>query len=348
MSCCPRLSLGFDMRAPDFGPSENDLYQAAVDIAEWAERLGFEQVTLNEHHNTADGYLPAPMILGAAIAARTTRMSIEISALVVTLHHPLRVAEDLAVLDLISGGRLSVVLGAGYRRPEFEMFGVDWRRRPSLMEEAVTALRLAWTGEPFEFRGHTVQVRPRPAQPGGPVLSLAGASEASAKRAARLGLPYQPINDHFFGVYLAEVARLGGTVPPESCVDPFVDRLSPTGERAPAFLHVSHNPGQAWQAIAPHALHHTNTYADWAQRKDLTPFKAVMDPAVLLADGSHQVLTPAQTVDLFRRLGPEGRVRLMPLLGGLPPELAWESLQLLENEVLPNLRDENTELSAVR
>src|SRR5262245_19247461 len=114
------------MRAPDFGGPPADLYEAAIDISEWAEGIGFESVTLNAHHNTIDGYLPSPMVLGAGIASRTTRIHIEIAALVVTLHHPIRVAEDLAVLDLISRGRLSVVFGLGYRRPEFEMFGVDW------------------------------------------------------------------------------------------------------------------------------------------------------------------------------------------------------------------------------
>jgi alkanesulfonate monooxygenase SsuD/methylene tetrahydromethanopterin reductase-like flavin-dependent oxidoreductase (luciferase family) len=323
------------MRAPDFGPSEVDLYRAAVDISEWAEALGFDSVTLNEHHNTVDGYLPSPMVLGAGIATRTTRVQLEIAALVVTLHHPLRVAEDLAVLDLLSNGRLSVVLGQGYRRPEFEMFGVDWRKRPSLIEEAIVTLRDAWTGEPFEFRGHTVQVRPRPAQPDGPPLALAGASEASAKRAARLGMPYQPINQHFLDVYLAELERLGTPVPEHAYVDPFVDRQSPNGVRAPAFLHIANDPEAAWKAVAPHALHHTNTYASWAQRKDLTPFQAAEDAEVLRADGSHQVLTPDETIELFRALGPDGRVRLMPLLGGIPPDLAWGSLRLLEDEVLP-------------
>jgi alkanesulfonate monooxygenase SsuD/methylene tetrahydromethanopterin reductase-like flavin-dependent oxidoreductase (luciferase family) len=326
------------MRAPDFGAREEALYQAAIDMTAWAEGLGFTTVTLNEHHNSVDGYLPAPMVMAAAIAARTSRIHIEIAALVITLHHPLRVAEDLAVVDLISGGRLSVVLGLGYRRSEFEMFGVDWRRRPSIVEEAIDAIRLSWTGEPFDFRGHTVQVRPRPCQPGGPMLSLGGASEASARRAARMGLPYQPINRHFLDVYLAELERLGTPVPEGSGVDPFVDRVSPTGVRAPAFLHISKDPEAAWASIAPHALHHTNTYAGWAQRKDLTPFRAVADAELLRADGSHQVLTPEEAVRLLESIGPSGRLRLMPLLGGLSPELAWESLSLLESEVLPALR----------
>ena len=142
-----------------------------------------------------------------------------------------------------------------------------------------------------------------------------------------MGLPYQPINQHFFEVYLAELDRLGGSGPEGAGVDPFVDRLSPTGVHAPAFLHISKDPEAAWASIAPHALHHTNTYASWAQRKDaLTPFRAVTDAELLRADGSHQVLTPEEAVRLLEAIGPRGRVRLIPLLGGLSPDLAWESL----------------------
>ena len=215
------------MRAPDFGAREEVLYQAAIDMTEWAEGLGFTTVTLNEHHNSVDGYLPAPMVMAAAIAARTSRIHIEIAALVITLHHPLRVAEDLAVLDLISGGRLSVVLGLGYRRPEFEMFGVDWRQRPSIVEEAIDALRRSWTGEPFEFRGHTVQVRPCPCQPGRP--------DALARRGFRSVGPALPPG------WACPTSRSASTSSTStspswsawgsrsrrgSGVDPFVDRVS--------------------------------------------------------------------------------------------------------------------------
>ena len=327
----PRLSLGFDMRSPDWGPPTVDLYAAAVEMAEWADGLGFETVVINEHHNTDDGYIPSPLVLGAGIATRTRRIQIMISALVVTLHHPLRAAEDLAVLDLLSGGRVAVVLGAGYRVPEYQMFGVDWKRRPSMMEEAVRTLRQAWTGEPFDFRGATVRVLPRPARSGGPPLALAGASDATARRAARLGLPYQPVGARFYQVYLEELGRLGRDVPDPG---PFSVR---GGSRAPSFLHVSEDPDAAWARIAPHALHHTNTYASWAQRKDLTPFRAVTDADELRANGSHQVLTPEECIELCRRLGPEGRLSFMPLLGGLDPDLAWESLRLFENKVLAQL-----------
>ena len=97
-----------------------------------------------------------------AVAAATKRINITIAALVGGLHHPIRLAEDLAVLDHLSDGRLMVVLGIGYRTIEFEVFGAARARRGPLLEELVAVLRQAWTGEPFDFRGTTVVVRPKP------------------------------------------------------------------------------------------------------------------------------------------------------------------------------------------
>jgi alkanesulfonate monooxygenase SsuD/methylene tetrahydromethanopterin reductase-like flavin-dependent oxidoreductase (luciferase family) len=338
MTGVPHLGLLFDMRAPDWGTPAPDLYRAAVEMSAWADSHGFETITLNEHHNTEDGYVPSPMVLGAGIATRTERVRLVISALIVTLHHPIRVAEDLAVLDLLANGRLSVVLGAGYRRPEYEMFDVNWRRRPSIMEETVATLRAAWTGEPFEFRGTTVQVLPRPAQPGGPPLALAGSSEGSARRAARLGLAYQPVGRKWFEIYLEELGRLGADIPSGQAARGFESMAAGRGgARVPSFVHVAEDPDAAWAKIAPHAAHHVNVYASWAQRKDLTPFQAVEDPDELRRNGSHQVLTPDECVALCRAVGADGRFGFHPLIGGLDPDVGWESLELFDQQVRPRL-----------
>src|SRR5271166_879773 len=159
-----RLSLSYDMRAPAFGPPAQDLYAAALDQCEWADGLGFGSVVLPEHHASPDGYLPSPVVMASAVGARTKRMRICISLLLLPFYQPQRLAEDLAVCDLVSGGRLDVMVGAGYREVEFEMYGVDIHRRGKLMEEGITFLEQAWTGEPFEFEGRTVHVLPRPAQ----------------------------------------------------------------------------------------------------------------------------------------------------------------------------------------
>src|SRR6202035_301081 len=99
----------------------------------------------------------------------------------------LRLAEDLAVLDGLSEGRVDVVLGGGYVQGEFDMFGVPLAERPARVEEAVAVLRASWTGEPFEYRGRTVRVTPTPHRAGGPPILLGGASPAAARRAARIG-----------------------------------------------------------------------------------------------------------------------------------------------------------------
>lgn len=326
----PRLSLRFDMATPSWGTSSADLFDAAVEMSEWADRLGFDQVVLHEHHNTDDGYLAAPIVLAAGIATRTSHVGLVLSAVIATLRHPIHLAEELAVLDLLSRGRLSVVLGAGSRRSEFEAFGVDIRRRPSLMEEAVTALQQAWTGEPFDFRGARVQVLPRPAQPGGPPLALGGMSGASARRAARLGVGYQPAMPHLYAVYDDELRRLGAAVPDG-------DHRAPASGGLPAFLHVATDPDAAWARIAPHALHNANTFARWSSAEGAEGAALVTDPDVLRASGSYRVVTPEECTELCLAAGPDAGLAFQPLLAGLDPSLAWDSLRLFEEQVLVHL-----------
>ena len=175
-----RITLRFDMRQPDPRASRAEQYAAMLDMCAWADDLGLDEVYVSEHHAAEDGYLPSPIVLGSAVAARTQRIGVHLSALVVTLHHPLRLAEDLAVLDLISNGRLAITAGMGYRPHEFEMFGVDIKKRLRRFLDTLETLRRAWTGEPFEFEGHTGRVTPKPARPGGPLLIRGGSTAASS------------------------------------------------------------------------------------------------------------------------------------------------------------------------
>ena len=116
--------LRFDMRAPESGAPIVDLYQAAVDMAEWGETNGCLAALISEHHTSPDGYLPSPLLLATAIAARTTTLPIIIGALLLNFYDPVKVAEDMIVLDIVSRGRVSYVIGLGYRPEEYDMFGV--------------------------------------------------------------------------------------------------------------------------------------------------------------------------------------------------------------------------------
>ncbi|HEX4245546.1 MAG TPA: LLM class flavin-dependent oxidoreductase [Acidimicrobiales bacterium] len=316
------LTLLYDMRAPDSGAPADALYRAAVEQCAWADTRGFTGVTLTEHHATSDGYLPSPMILGAAVAGSTQNLLIRLSLVLLPLYHPLRAAEDLAVLDLISGGRLRLTVGLGYRPEEYEQLGVVMRQRPSLMEEAVETLKSAWTGEPFEYRGRTVRVLPRPAQRPRPLIAMGGASPASARRAARIADDYQPLSPKLYDLYLAELAALGRAAP----------QRGPAG--AGTYLFVSEDPDRDWARIAPHAVHDNNEYASWIGTRT-GAFSSTTGADELRRTGPYRVVTPDECLAIAAA---EDTVAFKPLVGGLDPEIGWEGLHLFADKVLPHLQ----------
>src|SRR5215472_8840555 len=174
------VGLRFDLRLPPFAATTHERqYAACLDMCAWADERGFDAIAISEHHGVDDGYMSSPVTLAAAIAARTRRVRINIAAVLVPLHDPVRLAEQLAAAALVAEGRLSVVAGMGYRPEEFEMAGVDRTQRGRLFDEYVGVLQRAWTGEPFEWRGRTVRVTPRPETP---PLILVGGSTAKAAR----------------------------------------------------------------------------------------------------------------------------------------------------------------------
>jgi alkanesulfonate monooxygenase SsuD/methylene tetrahydromethanopterin reductase-like flavin-dependent oxidoreductase (luciferase family) len=314
------------MRAPAFGAPAAALYAAALEQAAFADAHGFDAVQLSEHHGSEDGYLPAPLVLAAAIAGRTKGIRLEIAALILPLHDPLRVAEDVAVLDLASAGRVELVIGAGYVPAEFEMFERAIADRPRLVEEGMRALEQAWSGEPFQYRGRTVRVTPRPMQRPRPPLALGGSSPAAARRAARLADRFVPALPHLWKHYRAERERLGLPVPP-------------AGRAGPLFLHVAEDPDAAWARIAKHALHEANSYGRWmADTRTAGPYQAMPDAEALRASGMYRVVTPDACVALANELGATGTLLLHPLMGGLPPEIGWSSLELFAARVLPRIR----------
>jgi alkanesulfonate monooxygenase SsuD/methylene tetrahydromethanopterin reductase-like flavin-dependent oxidoreductase (luciferase family) len=323
------LSLSYDMRAPDFGGPIEDLYAAALEQCAWADQIGFESVSLMEHHASTDGYLPSPVVLAAAIAGVTRRMAISLNVILLPLYHPVKLAEDLAVLDVISRGRLRITVAGGYREEEYEQFDLDLSDRPARMEEGVAVLKNAWSGEPFEWRGHTITVLPRPSQRPRPQIIMGGASMASARRAARIADGYAPVNRRYYDEYVHELATLGKSQPPNAG--------RPSGGGG-LFLHISSRPDEAWARLGPHLLHDSNTYAAWAAngRMPEMPYRAFRNVDELRASGVYEVVTPDEAA---RVLVERGGASFRPLVGGLDPEVGWESLRLLESEVLPRVLD---------
>src|SRR5690606_4182547 len=120
--------------------------------------------------SSPDGYLPSPLLMAAAAAAQTTTMPITVGALLLLMYEPVKLAEDIAVLDHLSDGRVNYIIGLGYRNAEYAMFGVDPATRGKQMEEYIDVLMKGLSGEAFEWQGRTAQVTPKPKTPSGAML----------------------------------------------------------------------------------------------------------------------------------------------------------------------------------
>jgi alkanesulfonate monooxygenase SsuD/methylene tetrahydromethanopterin reductase-like flavin-dependent oxidoreductase (luciferase family) len=334
----PALSFFFDLRRSPGGASSADLVRAVLDICAWADALEGLDVSVGfpEHHGSPDGYLPAPIVLAAAVTGTTTRMRISV-VLVASFYDPLRLAEDLAILDLVSAGRIDIVLAAGYVPAEFEMFGIRPGSRGERVEKVVEVLKQAWTGEPFEIDGRLARIMPRPFRDPRPPLVLGGSSPAAARRAARIGDYFAPTpNLELIRVHRAEMIALGKDPGPEQ----------PAPPRLQTLVAVADDPDAVWAQVGPHCLYEVNAYAAWmtaAFGADLSagfgdhhPYEPADDIATLRARGRYLVLTPQECIDRARDQG--GAIAINPLTGGIPGAVAWKSLRLLKEEVLPALR----------
>jgi len=174
--------------------TEPDVYDSGLEQMLAAEALGYSSVWIAEHHFNDYGLCPSPPVLAAFVAARTTTMRLGMGVSLLPLHHPVDLAEQLAVLDVVSEGRLDVGLGRGGTLQDYQTFQSDRDDSRARVEEGIELIRQSWSGAPFDFQGrfHSAErlhVRPRPAQRPHPPLFIAANSEDSVLSAARLGLP---------------------------------------------------------------------------------------------------------------------------------------------------------------
>ena len=316
-------------------------YRAALEMAVYADEQGVDTIQTEEHHGTDNNWLPSPFAFAAAVFGATQanavargasaqergdgratagRIAVTVSAIIGPLYDPLRLAEDIAVLDLMSGGRLVTVAGIGYRPLEYERQGVEWGRRGRLQDELLDTLLAAWSGEEFTYRGRRVRVTPRPFTQPHPMLLVGGSSRAAAARAARLGLPFFPSAhlpelETYYHQKLAEYGREGFCMMP-AAVTPL--------------LHISEDPDRTWALYGEHFLHEARMYASW-QSKDIR--SAVKSGAntveELRAEGVYRVVTPQECASLEA-----DSLVLHPLCGGMPVEEGWRSLRLFCERVV--------------
>jgi alkanesulfonate monooxygenase SsuD/methylene tetrahydromethanopterin reductase-like flavin-dependent oxidoreductase (luciferase family) len=314
------FTMRFDMRAPAAGAPAADLYAAALDMCAWAEDHGCLAVMLCEHHCSEDGYLPAPLMMASAVAARTTNLLLNLVVLL-PLYDPVRLAEEMAVLDIISRGRTSYVFGLGYRAEEYEHFGLDLHDRGRLADEKLPLLRnLLAEQTTVTAQGRTITVTPRPYSSGGPILMWGGGSLAAARRAGRYGLGFLAQTELPGMKEAYEAACHAHGHPPLATLLPPRD--------TPSACFVADDVDQAWEELGPYLLHDARIYAQWNPGNETSAHISPADTVDELraTSASHRIFSVGEAVD-FVRAG--NMLNLVPLCGGIPPAIAWPYVKRL-------------------
>ncbi|MET8676808.1 LLM class flavin-dependent oxidoreductase [Streptomyces sp. NPDC004647] len=320
-----KVGLLFDARNPEgWQRPWADHYAQILELCEEAELRGAEGVWFTEHHLFPDGYLPQPLTLAAAAAARTRRVRIGTSILQPALRVPAQLAEEAAVVDLISGGRLELGVGAGYRVPEYELFGANIKTRFRRTEANIVEMRRLW-----EERGIT----PLPIQD--PVPLWGGFyGPRGARLAGRLGIGLLHINPTMFEHYRQGLAE--GGHPPET---------ARVGDLVPIIL--ADDPDAAWARVAPYLAHQMNSYRQASVEGTDTP-----PPPLIRAEelrnrdpdgpwGMLEILTPedaaTRITDLTRGL-PVTQLIFWASVAGMPDDLVVRNIELISQALPPLLR----------
>lgn len=330
-----RFGLWFDFRNPaSSGRRTPDVYAETLDLIAAAEAWGYDDIWLSEHHFINDGYLPSLLPMAAAVAMRTKRVTIGTNILLMPFHHPLRLAEDCAVVDNLCDGRFLFGPAVGYRREEFATFGIDRKHRGSITEEAVTIMRRCWTEESFSFHGRHFQfddVRCTPKPVNGDIPIWFGATTGEAiRRAARLG-------DGLLG---------GGPAGRQQYIDALreygKDWQRPRIASGGRWIFTSEDPERDWAILRPHALYQLQNYASWFKAAGQPAFgDPPKDFADLESRGLYLVGTPEQVADELRRThaaAPFERHYYWAVWPGAPVEMAARSAQLFAEKVIPLVR----------
>jgi probable F420-dependent oxidoreductase len=328
-----KFGIWYHLRNPGrWKQPAQDLYRKTLDQIVAAEKLGYDSVWVSEHHFTDDGYLPSSLLFLAAVAARTTRIRLGTLILLLPLHHPLRVAEDAAVLDILSSGRVDLGVAAGYRVEEFEAFEVAHKERGRRMDEAVEILQRSWGAAQFsaktpDFSFLNVSVTPKPIQPGGPPIWMGGQSRAAIRRAARFGCHLLPSPSKEFDVvetYHAALREYG---------------RDPDNFRIKGFssMFCTEDPARSWEELKEHFLYQHNLYRQWYRSAGDSTAPDVKD-ADQLSRNNYFVGTPdecdKEIREHQRNLSAEEFI-FWAHPPGFPVEKSTPSIELFAKEVIP-------------
>lgn len=337
-----KFGIGYySLQSPPFNPrAHKDLYAEMLDEISMADEMGFDSAWLTEHHFLKDGYCPSILVTAAAIAARTKNIRIGTGVLLMPLHDPVRVAEDAAVVDLISGGRLILGIGLGYRPEEFAGFGRSLKERRGRMEESLEILNSSWRDEPFSFDGkyyklENVSVTPKPVQRPVPIW-IGAFTEPAIRRAARIGSPLFvpaigiiPIVKYLFDLHSNLLKEYGRN--PEDFEKPLVREM-----------YISDTTSdKIWEKIKENVTYTAKGYASWGSMVDRAGnlLSDPDDPILYdLAREQSIIGTPEECIETIKRYKDELPVNNLICrfkFPGISHEEAVRSMKLFVEKVLP-------------
>ena len=333
-----RFGLWYDFRNPTQWRQPYDrLYSETLDQIAWAENNGFDDVWLSEHHFIEDGYLPSILPVAAAIGARTKRIRISSGVLLMPFHKPVRLAEDVAVVDAISGGRLELGVGTGFKLEEFEGFGLPFKQRGARTNESLDLIRRLLSGETVTFKGEffefkNIKMTPEPIQKPHPPIWLGGFTPAAIRRAARYGDGFtQPgANREVFDRYVAELKK--------------ENRPTNNIRFACGFwsLLVSNDPDKTFAEAADHIIYQVNNYNAWLSAAGHQPPSAdLRDREHLRQSGLLQVVEPDTAIKMIRDFSnsvPITHFYSWTLPPGMSTKWAQAHLELFASKVIPAFR----------
>ena len=328
-----RIGVSYDFRNPvNSGVSDAHLYAEILEQVKWLDQIGADMVWFTEHHFVEDGYLPSWVPVAGAMAAVTSHVRFGTDICLMPFNHPIRLAEDLAVLDNISGGRVDIGLGMGYAPHEFRGFGFSPSRRVSLMNEGIEVLQQCFTGERFSYHGKRYQfedviIKPGYVQKGGPPIWLAAMSEPGALRAA-----------HYDTNFLPQGLR-------KKSFDPWVKALQSTDRKTSdkrvgiiRSILVTDDRSADWPVIRAAEKYRMQLYNRFFEESG-EGFGETGEPVPqtwIVGDVEHCI---AELKSFIREFGITDIVT-MAVPPGLRADQMGDSLQLLFSEVVPGLKAE--------
>lgn len=336
-----KFGLAYDFRnPPQWHTPWEEFYRKTLDQVSYADTLGYDAIWLTEHHFIDDGYQPSLLPVAAAIAASTKNLLIGTSVLLLPLHNAIRIAEDSAVVDIISGGRFMLGISQAYRLEEFRAFGIPLTDRLSRFQEGIEVIKQAWTEPHVTFHGRHYQldrvaVTPQPLQKPRPPIWIGATTIAGARRAAKLG-------DGFLGntaagseMYREQLRQLNGP------------NASPNIARA-LVTYVSEDPDRDWHDLKHHFLYRHNLYTQWfGEAGLLSSLHAatgnLTDPDELRKINPNIIVDPEKCISLVEQHANEDGVSHIYFAATLPGadlDRTASSIELFAKRVIPHFRQQ--------